>query len=248
MARTQDTEAEARFFDRFGAATSGYDVLSEASYNNILSSLDQLVAPRQGELLLDLGCGSGAFTVRLHRAYPTNPIAGIDISPDCIRRASELLPAGRFLVGDITAIKDFGSNSVDIVTLFGVLHHFPDFRPVVREVLRILKPGGRFFSYDPHLRNPPIWLNRSPYSPFSSRLGVTDNELPIMAAKVQNLFSKEGFKINTRVISGVVPDYVESAFVQRFVLPINKLFDALLTATQLGGIFGAALIGWGMKS
>lgn len=246
MARTQDLKAEQTFFDRFGETASGYDVLSESSYDNILSNLDRLIAPKPGELLVDLGCGSGAFTLRLHKAYPSNPIVGIDISPDCIRKASELLPQAKFIVGDITA-NDFASNSVDLVTLFGVLHHFPDFGPLVREVVRILKPGGRFFSYDPHMLNPAIWLYRSPQSPISSRLGVTDNELPITAGKVRDTFLKEGFDVHTKIISGVVPDYVESKFVRRFVLPANKLFDAVLTATQLGRVLGAALIGWGVK-
>jgi ubiquinone/menaquinone biosynthesis C-methylase UbiE len=244
MARIQNLEAEAKFFDRFGTVDAGYDVLSEASYANLLANFDQLIAPKTGEIVVDLGCGSGAFTLRLHRAYPNNPIAGMDISPDCIRKATDLLPEGRFEVGDITA-SHYASNSVDVVTLFGVLHHFPDFGPLVREVFRILKPGGRFFSYDPHMLNPPIWLYRSPHSPISSRLGVTDNELPITARKINDIFAREGFEAHTRIISGVVPDYVESAFVRQLMLPANRLFDAFLTATGLGRVFGAALIAWG---
>ena len=53
--------------------------------------------------------------------------------------------------------------------------------------------------------------------------------------------------VHTRIIPGVVLVYTESEFVRRFVLPANRLFDAILTVTGLGRVFGAALICWGTK-
>ena len=76
-------------------------------------------------------------------------VKGVDISPRCVERATHEFPGVKFIVGDAEST-GFRDNSVDILTYFSILHHFPDFTKVAKEANRILKPGGRFFSFDPH--------------------------------------------------------------------------------------------------
>ena len=91
--------------------------------------------------LLDLGCGNGAQTELL--ASVARWVVGLDYAaPERMEGASER-PVFRRVRGDALAVP-FRAESFDIVTAFEVFEHLPDDRRAVREVVRVLKPGGWF--------------------------------------------------------------------------------------------------------
>lgn len=102
----------------------------------------QLV-PLQDELILDAGCGPGTYGLIL--AEGGAHVVGIDISPEFVRKASERgkRKAARFSaqMGDLERLP-YEDNSFQVCFCGWVLHHFPTLTPVVKELHRVLKPGG----------------------------------------------------------------------------------------------------------
>jgi SAM-dependent methyltransferase len=96
-----------------------------------------------GMRVLDLGCGNGYTLARYarHRARVT----GVDLTATALRLASERfallrLPVSLAQTDGVTL--PFADASFDIVTSIGVLHHIPAVESAVREIHRVLKPGG----------------------------------------------------------------------------------------------------------
>jgi len=96
---------------------------------------------------LELGCGTGFFLLNLMLAGVAASGSVTDISPGMVavalRNAGGLgLPVdGR--VADAERIP-YDDGSFDLVVGHAVLHHIPDVPAALREVLRVLRPGGRF--------------------------------------------------------------------------------------------------------
>jgi SAM-dependent methyltransferase len=118
----------------------------------------------------------------------------------------------------------FEAKSFDGVLLSGLAHHFPDPRRLAAEVARVLKPGGRFVAFDPNRMNPFMWLYRDPSSPFYSRIGVTENERPVLASRLAQVFRKEGFAVHTDYLAGLPYRYVASKRT-RALLPVYNFID-----------------------
>jgi ubiquinone/menaquinone biosynthesis C-methylase UbiE len=98
----------------------------------------------RGDLVLEVGCGMG--TDLLEFAAHGARVVGLDLT----RRHLELARrrfrasgrAGSFQQGDAERLP-FASGVFDFVYSCGVLHHTPDGASAVREIHRVLKPGGR---------------------------------------------------------------------------------------------------------
>jgi ubiquinone/menaquinone biosynthesis C-methylase UbiE len=96
--------------------------------------------------LLDVGCGTGRTLHQLARAFPTMRLHGVDLSPAYIRRARKRLED----VSELTLAVENGEAlpwadaTFDVVTSVYMFHELPRNarRNVVREMLRVCKPGG----------------------------------------------------------------------------------------------------------
>lgn len=97
-----------------------------------------------GKSLLEVGFGTGTDLLQFARGGAR--VTGVDLTPRSIeiaRRRFEVygLP-GEFAIGDAEGLS-FPDLSFDVVYSFGVLHHTPDTDGAVREIHRVLKPGGK---------------------------------------------------------------------------------------------------------
>jgi ubiquinone/menaquinone biosynthesis C-methylase UbiE len=96
---------------------------------------------------LEIGCGTGFFLLNLKQAGVLYEAHVSDLSPGMVAAAVRngtalgLDVEGR--VGDAESIP-YDDETFDLVVGHAVLHHIPDVELALREVLRVLKPGGRF--------------------------------------------------------------------------------------------------------
>lgn len=243
--KTQNKKAEIKFFDRFEKG-SGYDVFDPSGYLQIVKNMKQQIPDRKGSVIYDMGCGSGAFTYYIAKAYPKSRVIGLDISAGCIKKAKADFGDIEFRIGDVEATK-IKSGSVDVVCYTGIFHHFGDFSKVATEAHRILKLGGRIFSYDPNFFNPPFWLYRSKRSLFYSSVGITVNERLLKPWEIKTVFARVGIEMQTKIVSGIKFSYVESKKA-RPLLSVYNFFDQILAATPMASVIGSFILGFGRKN
>ncbi|GAB4504682.1 MAG: class I SAM-dependent methyltransferase [Anaerolineales bacterium] len=102
----------------------------------------------RGRDVLEIGCGSGYGAFLLNQFQPRSYI-GLDVMEEQIEMARRKYPQYSFLVQDANDLSRFPAASKDIVIIFGVLHHIPEWRKVIDEIARLLKPDGDFFLEEP---------------------------------------------------------------------------------------------------
>lgn len=106
-----------------------------------------LAAPRAGERLLDVGCGTGivARTFAPH-VGERGRVTGLDLNDDMLAVARSvsagIQPAIEWRQGDAAALP-FADGAFDIVTCQYSMQFFPDVSAALREMHRVLAPGGR---------------------------------------------------------------------------------------------------------
>ena len=95
--------------------------------------------------LLDIGCGGGILTESLTHYYPKMKINGCDISSKAIEYAKKYGHNKVTYKSYDGVTLPYSKNTFDVCTCFDVMEHVPDEINFLKEVRRVLKPGGRFF-------------------------------------------------------------------------------------------------------
>jgi ubiquinone/menaquinone biosynthesis C-methylase UbiE len=99
------------------------------------------------EVILDVGCGYGSISFEVAQRLNTGKVVGIDIDPERIGAAKEIRKSIRvtnvdFQISGVSGLSEVPDNFCDVVLMIDVIEHIVDDKSVVREVGRILKPGG----------------------------------------------------------------------------------------------------------
>jgi len=96
-----------------------------------------------GGSCLDVGCGAGAIAKAIKRERPDLSVCGVDVSRSAIARARADPQGVDFRISTATRLP-FADASFDAVTIFDVLEHLEQPETVLKEIARVLRPGGLF--------------------------------------------------------------------------------------------------------
>jgi 2-polyprenyl-3-methyl-5-hydroxy-6-metoxy-1,4-benzoquinol methylase len=158
-------DREAMFHDAWASSTNLDDVLVRECFEAPTALENQFILRRMGALrgkrILDIGAGLGESSV--YFALQGAQVTTTDISPLMVAKVLEL--AAKFTVqveGIVSTAEALNvlENHFDFVYIANTIHHVADRGKLFSQIRRALKPGGRFFSYDPLAYNPAIKVYR----------------------------------------------------------------------------------------
>lgn len=125
--------------------------------------LQQLVVAKNAAIL-DVGCGGGRTVGKLAGLAPEGKVVGLDYSPVSVAVSrdsnAQEIETGRVRIeqGSVAALP-FPDATFDVVTAVETHYYWPNLPANVREVLRVLKPGGTFALIAETYRGGPLrWL------------------------------------------------------------------------------------------
>ncbi len=130
------------------------DVRQETFNDQIMERIITLLKPSQDDLFLDAGCGTGDHSARIARHGLR--CVGVDISETILEDARQRI-AREGLEGRVTFQTErlealsFQDSAFDFIHCRGVLMHIPDWEGALKELCRVLKPGGRIVLLESNL-------------------------------------------------------------------------------------------------
>lgn len=114
------------------------------------------LAPREGELLLDVGCSTGIMLAMMSAVYGLRGV-GVDFSAAAVASAAACSPGGSTFFSADALHLPFADETFDLAVSYGVIEHVTDHAGMVSEMARVLKPGGRVLIYTTCRRDRWTW-------------------------------------------------------------------------------------------
>lgn len=123
------------------------------SQKNLTDHCIALVDNLSGKSVLEIGCGNGVQACYVTETYKPAKMTGIDFNPASIEIANmekerRNLREVTFHIDDAQVLKEIPSNSQDLIINIESAFHYPDKSAFLREIHRVLKPGGQFLIAD----------------------------------------------------------------------------------------------------
>lgn len=235
---------EQAFFNQLVAEEGDFNPFADLGWQRIASLFREFLR-RPGPIsVLDVGAGTG----RSRQIYidSASRYVGVDLADEAVACARRRHPESEWVVADACDL-GFPDETFDVVAFSSVLHHIPGFDRAVREAVRVLKPGGSVFAFDPNLLHPAMALFRWPKSPLYSPVGVSPNESPMLPSVLRRGFRNAGLvRIRQRCRSGIPYRAVAPKAFSRGLSAFN-VCDALWQASGLGRWFGTFVFTYGEK-
>ncbi len=123
------------------------------SQQNLTDYCVSLLNPLTNKKILEIGCGNGVQSLYLSANFKPSNVTGVDLNDANINIANQekerlKLENVQFLIGDAQNLDQIPSDSFDVLFNIESALHYPDKCAFLREVNRVLKPGGQFLIAD----------------------------------------------------------------------------------------------------
>jgi len=117
--------------------------------NHCISMIDIL----ENKTILEIGCGNGVQTKYILNKYKPKSITGIDLNEENIKIANREkerrgIKNAHFYVDDAQQLSKFEDDSIDVIINIESAFHYPDKPLFLKQLFRVLKPGGHFLIAD----------------------------------------------------------------------------------------------------
>jgi 2-polyprenyl-3-methyl-5-hydroxy-6-metoxy-1,4-benzoquinol methylase len=150
---------------------------------------------RPGMIVLELGCGTGTFTRELARSGAD--VIAIDVSAELLEIARANCSASnvQYQIQNAYALS-YSEGVFDSVVGSSVLHHL-EVEEALRNIYRVLKPGGTIFFTEPNMLNPQIAVQKNiPW--IKRKLGDSPAETAFFRWPLERLLEQTGYR-NVRI-------------------------------------------------
>lgn len=132
----------------FDSSPDNYDEFESkyGFFQDLNAFLLKAVNPQATNRILDIGCGTGASSMQLAKAFPTACVVGLDNSPAMLEKARDNCKSFQglaFIEGDASALKDCIDEPFDIIIYSASIFLIPDFRESLLQAIDLLRPDGR---------------------------------------------------------------------------------------------------------
>lgn len=196
-----------------------------------------LLAPRPGERILDVGVGPGLLAEDLARLVgETGRVTGLDMAEPMVKMARTRLaamPQADCVVGNATAL-DFPDATFDAAVSTQVYEYVADMPKAMAELHRVLKPGGRVLILDTDWRST-VW-HSSDERRMARILECWDGHLadPHLPAKLGPLFARAGFQVRrVEVVAMLAPQWQPVSYAAGIMRTIHGYVRANAAAAGL---------------
>ena len=204
------------------------------------------------KMILEAGCGTGRFCIKIAEDNPSSTVVGLDISKNAIKLAREGarirgLKNVKFVQGHIFNMP-FPDNTFDVVFSEGVVEHFHDFKDAVQEKIRVTKIGGKIITAVPN------WYC-FPHTIYKKIVGKNYEygyEKSFKHKELVDLYNEFGLK--DIEISGFHPTHSINRL-SKFLIPLGYFIDKVfvipldkLTKNSISKYFGMEIVIKGTKT
>lgn len=210
-------------------------------FRDRLQLLRTLLPQECGGLLVEIGCGPGQHLLALAEHFER--AIGLDLSPGMIERAEQLrrrhpLRARiAFAVDPAERLATLAPGTVDALMCVGAFEHMLDRERVLRQIRRVLKPGGRFVCLTPN--GSYLW-----YAGLAARLGYEVRHLTsdrfITEGDFRALLGASGFTVVTAGYWSFVPRGDMPGLAATVMTALDTIGKVLGVPDFRGGLYIAA--------
>lgn len=204
--------------------------------------------PAQPKQFCEIGAGTGIYGLRFARDFPDSSVVITDIVDESLRAvqnfATELHLSNVMIKKEDASRLTFPDSLFDVVVSDAALQYFPEPEKAIREMLRILRPGGRLIVSHANLLNVPYTLTKL----LQGKKYPYGNERSLTPAGMKRLFRRSGATIVAQEGFGVAygfyrlrHKYPALGFLGRIVNRLSKIADHL-TQRALSRYFGFFIV------
>jgi len=241
---SEASQRESEYFDSLVTNAGDFDPFTPRGWQTLANRFETMVRPTAPIRLLDIGCGTG--NSRQIYAKHIGVYTGVDLSGEALALARQRFPNDTFTQADACKLP-FENDTFDGIAFSSVLHHIEVYGDAVREAVRVVKPGGFVFAFDPNLLNPPMALFRCPQSPLYTQNGVSPNERPLMPGALRRALEGAALQDIQQRCQSHIPYRAVAPKLMNAFIGVQNFADMILEYSQLGRIFGLFTVTCGRK-